>query len=132
MIEPVMKPLGFDWKIGISLLTGVTAKEVVVSTMGVLYHVNENNGKSNDKLYEKLVNARYKDGKQKGDKVYSPLVAFSLMLFILIYFPCIAVITAIYRESGSFKWALFTIFYSTSLAWMVSFVVFQVGSLLTG
>ena len=132
LIEPVMKPLGFDWKIGISLLTGVTAKEVVVSTMGVLYHVNENNGKSNDKLYEKLVNARYKDGKQKGDKVYSPLVAFSLMLFILIYFPCIAVITAIYRESGSFKWALFTIFYSTSLAWMVSFVVFQVGSLLTG
>ena len=131
LIEPVMKPLGFDWKIGISLLTGVTAKEVVVSTMGVLYHVNENNGKSNDKLSERLINARYKDGKQKGRKVYNPLVAFSLMLFILIYFPCIAVIIAIYRESGSLKWALFTIFYSTGLAWMVSFVVFQVGSLLS-
>ena len=131
LIEPAMKPLGFDWKIGISLLTGVTAKEVVVSTMGVLYHANENNGKSNDKLSEKLVNARYEDGRQKGNKVFSPLVAFSLMLFILIYFPCIAVITAIYRESGSFKWALFTIFYSTGLAWMISFMVFQVGTLLS-
>jgi ferrous iron transport protein B len=131
LIEPLMKPLGFDWKIGICLLTGIAAKEVVVSTMGVLYHVGENKGKSIEKLSEKLINASYTEGKQKGNKVYSPLVAFSLLLFILIYFPCIAVIAAIYRESGSFGWALFTIIYSTSVAWMVSFIVFQVGSLFT-
>jgi ferrous iron transport protein B len=113
------------------LLTGIIAKEVVVSTMGVLYHADEDDVKSNDKLSEKLVSVRYQDGKRKGQRVYNPLVAFSLLLFILIYFPCVAVITAIYRESGSIKWALFTIFYSTSLAWMVSFVVYQVGTLIS-
>ncbi len=128
LIEPVMRPLGFDWKIGVSLLTGVAAKEVVVSTLGVLYQVDGESNKSNEKLNEKLLSARYAEGKKKGQKVYNPLVAFSLLLFVLIYFPCVAVITAIYRESGSVKWALLTIFYSTGLAWLVSFVVFQAGS----
>ena len=130
-IEPAMKPLGFDWKIGISLLTGITAKEVVVSTMGVIYHVDDQGGDLNDKLSEKLVNARYSEGQRSGQKVYGSLVVFCLLLFTLIYFPCVAVIAAIRRESGSWKWAIFTIVYTTSLAWLVSFVVFQVGRFLT-
>ncbi|MDR0659556.1 MAG: ferrous iron transport protein B [Prevotellaceae bacterium] len=123
VIEPVIKPLGFDWKIGVSLFTGMAAKEVVVSTMGVLYSGDEETDP--EKLGEKLLAQTDKEGKP----IYTPLVAISLLLFVLIYFPCIAVIAAIKGESGSWKWALFTILYTTGLAWVVSFIVFQVGSL---
>ena len=111
-IEPVISPLGFDWKMGIGILSGVGAKELVVSTMGVLYNDTDNN----DNLAEKLN--------------ISPLVAFSYMLFVLIYFPCVATIIAIRHESGKWKWAIFTALYTTSLAWIVSFIVYQTGKLL--
>lgn len=129
LIEPAMRPLGFDWKISISLLTGIAAKEIVVSSMGVIYHVDITKANSSEKLSDVLLNATHKDGRLKGEKVFTPLVAFALLLFILVYFPCIAVIAAIRRESGSWKWALFTVFYSTGLAWVVSFLIYQVGSL---
>lgn len=123
-IEPAIKPLGFDWKIGVSLLTGMAAKEVVVSTMGVLFSGDENT--SADKLGARMLAQVGKDGKP----AYTPLIALSLLLFVLIYFPCIAVVAAIKGESGSWKWALFTITYTTGLAWVISFLVFQIGSLL--
>ena len=128
-IEPVIRPLGFDWKIGVSLLSGIAAKEVVVSTMGVMYQVDDLSTNQDEKLSDKLHNAVYNSGPRAGQKVYSPLVALSLLLFVLIYFPCIAVVAAITRESGSWKWSLFTIFYSTGLAWLVSFIVYQTGKL---
>ncbi len=127
-IEPVIRPLGFDWKMGVSILSGVAGKEIVVSTMGVLYQTNATD-KDSETLKSKLRNEVHKTGDRVGHAVFSPLAAFSYLLFILIYFPCIATIAAINKESGSWRWAAFTIFYTTALAWLVSFVVFQVGSL---
>ena len=127
-IEPVIEPLGFDWKIGVSILTGMAAKEIVVSTMGVLYQANfaDDNAET---LITKLQEQEFTSGNKKGERVFNPLVAFSLMMFVLIYFPCVAVIAAIKKE-GNWGWAIFTMFYTTGLAWLVSFIVYQVGSLL--
>ncbi|QIK55766.1 ferrous iron transport protein B [Dysgonomonas sp. HDW5B] len=122
-IEPVMRPLGFDWKIGVSLLTGSAAKEVVVSTLAVLYTGNADEDQSS--LQERLLSSTNSD----GTPTFTPLVVVSLLLFILIYFPCIATIAAIKEESGSWKWGLFSIVYTTLLAWLISFSVFQIGSL---
>lgn len=113
-IEPVIKPLGFDWKLGIGLISGVGAKELVVSTLGVLY-TNEGDVE-NVNLSNRIP--------------ITPLVALAYMLFVLIYFPCIATFVAIKQESGSWKWAIFTAGYTTGLAWLVAFTVFQIGSLI--
>jgi len=129
-VEPVIRPLGFDWKMGISLLTGMAAKEIVVSTMGVLYQANTTSDKSPETLVDKLRSHTFKYGERKGEKVFTPLVAFGFMMFILIYFPCIAVIAAIKKESGGWKWAIFTMVYTTGLAYIVSLLVFQIGSLI--
>ncbi len=113
IIEPVIKPLGFDWKLGIGLLSGVGAKELVISSLSVIYAEKETTD----------VNL--------GSRIQiTPLVAFCYMLFVLIYFPCLATLVAIKQESGSWKWALFAAFYTTLLAWVLSFAVFQIGSLL--
>jgi ferrous iron transport protein B len=125
-IEPAMRPLGFDWKMSVALLTGVAAKEVVVGTLGVLYHAD---GKAAGSLISKLQQQTYPSGKRQGEKVFNPLVAFSFMLFILIYFPCIGVVAAIKKESGHTKWAVFVVVYTTGLAYLASLIVFQVGSL---
>ncbi len=122
-IEPGLEPLGFDWKMGVSIVTGLAAKEIVVSSMGILYHVPDAQ-EDTQSLAENL--RRQTDG--QGNRVFTPLVAYGFMLFILIYFPCMAVIAAIRKEAG-WKWALFTIFYTTALAWAVSFCVYQIGSL---
>jgi len=127
-IEPVMRPLGFDWKMSVALLTGVSAKEVVVGTLGVLYQT-ENSGKGTQPLVEKLQNQYYTTGNKKGQAVFTPLVALSFMLFILIYFPCIGVVSAISRESGHWKWAMFVVVYTTGLAYLGSLALFQIGSL---
>jgi ferrous iron transport protein B len=129
-IEPVMAPLGFDWKMSISLLSGLAAKEIVVSTLGVLYQADENVQTQGASLTEKLQSQTHISGKHKGEKVFTPLVALSFMLFVLLYFPCIGVMAAIIKESGHWKWGVFTVLYTTGLAWLVAFVVFQVGSLL--
>ena len=102
-IEPLFLAQGFDWRLDVSLLAGVGAKEIVASTIGVLY----------------------------GDAGYnfSPLTAYAFLLFVLIYFPCIATIVAIKNESGSWRWAIFAACYTTLLAWVVSAVVYQVGSI---
>ncbi|MEG2791597.1 MAG: ferrous iron transport protein B, partial [Odoribacter sp.] len=119
-IEPVIKPLGFDWKMGVSIATGLAAKEIVVSSMGILYHADDPTQNLEQSLQHQVNNV--------GQKIFTPLVAYCFMLFILIYFPCMAVIAAIRKEAGN-KWAIFTIFYTTGLAWIVSFCVYQIGSL---
>lgn len=124
-IEPVLKPLGFDWRMGVSLLSGIAAKEIVISTMGVIFKVDEGGIDENQPLIEKMREAKYLSGERKGERLFTPINAFSYILFILIYFPCVAVIAAIKKESGTWKWAMFTIFYTTALAWLVSFLFYQ-------
>ncbi|HEX3009102.1 MAG TPA: nucleoside recognition domain-containing protein [Bacteroidales bacterium] len=123
-IEPVLAPLGFDWKMAISLVSGLAAKEVVVSTMGVLYQVGSDN-EDNQGLIHKLQGTP-QTLNQAG--IYSKSSALSFMIFILIYSPCIAVIAAIGKESGNWKWAAFTVAYTTGLAWIVSFITFQIST----
>ena len=128
-IEPAITPLGYDWRMGVSLLTGMAAKEIVVSTIGVLYQSGLESNKIAESLPEKLQTQTHKTGKREGEKVFSPLVAFGFMMFVLIYFPCIAVLVAVKKESGSWKWAAFMALYTTAMAWLVAFLIFQVGSL---
>jgi len=126
-IEPLIKPLGFDWRMGICLLTGVAAKEIVVSTMGVIYQADDS-GDGSSSLKANIQAATHAEGLHAGKPAFTPLATFSFILFTLLYFPCIATIAAIYKESGSWKWAVFSILYTTGLAWLVSFVFFQTGS----
>ena len=124
-LEPLIRPLGFTWEIGVALIGGLVAKEVVVSTLGTLYSVSEADHESQP-LRERLQNARWPDGR----KVYTPLVAFTLMVFSLLYLPCVAALAVIKKETGTWKWPLFTLAYTTGVAWVVSFVVYQLGSVL--
>nr|WP_262921414.1 ferrous iron transport protein B [Maribellus maritimus] len=128
IVEPVMRPLGFDWKMSISLLAGLPAKEIIVSTMGVLYQTNSDESTVN--LQKKLKDETYKSGKRQGQKVFTQPTALAFLIFILIYFPCIGVVATIKNESGSWKWAAFTIFYTTALAWTAAFVVFNIAQLI--
>jgi ferrous iron transport protein B len=116
-ISPAIKPLGYDWKIGVSIITGFAAKEIVVSTMGVLYHSDLDADKTSTGLQKKL-----------QEQTFTPHTAYSFMLFILIYFPCVAALAAIRREGG-LKWAIFTALYTTGVAWLVAFAVYQIGGL---
>jgi ferrous iron transport protein B len=127
-ITPVIKPLGYDWKIGVSILTGMAAKEIVVSSMGVLYQSDLEADESSIALKTKLKEQTFTSGDRAGQNVFSPLIAYSFMVFILIYFPCIAVLVAIRREAG-LQWALFTAVYTTVLAWIAAFCIYQIGSL---
>jgi ferrous iron transport protein B len=127
-IMPVMSPLGFDWKMTISLVAGLPAKEIIVSTMGVLYQRNSEENSVN--LQNKLQNEVHTSGKFKGEKVFSIPAALSFLVFILIYFPCIGVVAAISAEAGSWKWGAFVIFYTTTLAWFSSFVVYNIANLI--
>ncbi len=127
-ISPVIEPLGYDWKIGVSILTGIAAKEIVVSSMGVLYQSDLEADESSVNLQTKLREQTFTSGSKAGQKVFTPLVAYSFMLFVLIYFPCIVAMSAIRREAG-LKWAIFTAIYTTVLAWLVAFAVYQIGGL---
>ena len=116
-LAPVFAPLGIDWRGGVALLSGFVAKEVVVSTMGVLYAVDA--GGKSDALRKAL--------RSSG---MTPLSALSMMVFVLLYLPCLATVTTIRRETGSIKWMVFSILYSTSIAWLMAFGVYQAGRLL--
>lgn len=117
VMEPILKPIGFDWKIGIATITGIAAKEIVVSTLGVLYSTGVEEDEESVSLRQAL----------KQDPHFNPLIAYSLMLFILIMAPCLATLAVIRSEIG-WKWLGFHIFYTIILAWLVSFGVFQIGS----
>ncbi len=126
-IEPIFSPQGFNWKLDIGIIAGVGAKEIVASTIGVLYSADDSFGDDNtyssdtDK-YTHLRNVMQSEG-------ITPLTAYAFLLFILFYFPCVAVIAAVKGETGSWKWALFSAMYTTILAWIVSAVFYQVGRL---
>lgn len=123
-VEPIISPLGFDWKMGVSLLSGLAAKEIVVSTLGVIYMGDgDDSEEATQRLGERILEERRADGSPS----FTPLVALGFMLFVLIYFPCVATIIAIGRESGSWWWGVFSIVYSCSLAWVVAFLVYQIG-----
>ena len=125
-IEPAMRPCGFDWRQSVSLLAGVGAKEVVASTMAVLYSTADGTsgdpgdpGFSGDADISSLIREHM-----------TPLSALSMLLFILLYMPCVSTVVAIKNESGKWKWALFTVVYTIGLAWVVSTLFFQIGSLI--
>ncbi|HNX87834.1 MAG TPA: ferrous iron transport protein B, partial [Paludibacteraceae bacterium] len=127
-IEPVISPLGYDWKMGVSIITGLAAKEIVVSTMGILYQADLQADENSGTLKANLHKQTHLTGKLKGQKVFTPLVTYGFMLFILIYFPCVAVIAAIKKEAN-WGWAIFTMVYTTVIAWIVAFATYQLGSL---
>lgn len=114
-IEPIMRPCGFDWRLGVALITGIAAKEVVVSTLGVLLDAEDEDVSLKEKI-------RSIDG-------FTPHTAFGFMVFVLLCTPCIAALAAIRREAG-LKWAVFSAVYSTALAWIVSCLIFQIGNLI--
>jgi ferrous iron transport protein B len=122
-IEPFFRPLGFDWKMGVSILSGSAAKEIVVSSLGVLYHADVEADESSERL-----TAILKSHKNDSQHPITPLVAFGFMLFVLLYYPCVAAVTAIAKESN-WKWAAFEVVYTTAVAWIVSFLTYQIGSL---
>ncbi len=117
-IEPVIAPLGFDWKLGVALITGFVAKEIVVSTTGVLYQISDQSDENSEGLRNAL--------RQSG---MTPLVAFGFMVFVLIYTPCLVTVVAIKRETGSWGWMWFAIGYELTLAWALAFIIYRVGSL---
>lgn len=117
MVEPLIQPLGFDWKMGVGLVSAVAAKEVLVSTLGTIYHVGNAEEDDAASLKEALQN----------DSSFTPLTAYALMVFTLIYSPCLAALAVMKREMNSWKWAGFTFVYSTALAWIVTFSVYQIG-----
>ena len=127
VIEPVMRPLGFDWKMSISLLAGLPAKEIVVSTMGVIYQTSDH--ENTVSLQKKLQDEKFQSGKKKGEIIFTTPTALAFLIFILIYFPCIGVVATIKNEAGSWKWAAFAVFYTTGLAWLAAFLVQNIGSL---
>jgi ferrous iron transport protein B len=116
LIEPLISPLGFDWKIGVALIFGFFAKEIVVGSLGVLY----NAGESDQALTDKISN----------DPTFNPLTSMGLMVFTLLYMPCIAAVGAIKQETRSWKWTIFAIVYGTLLAWTMAFIIYQGGRLL--
>ncbi|MCD6161992.1 MAG: ferrous iron transport protein B [candidate division Zixibacteria bacterium] len=119
IIEPVLKPMGFDWRLGIAIISGFAAKEVVVSTMGTVYgvgEVDEESGSLRDKL--------------ASDPRYSKLIAYAFMVFILLYMPCMAAMAVFFKETRSWKELAFQIGYTTALAWLMAFLVYQGGNIL--
>ena len=118
-IEPVLEPLGFDWQMGVGILSGVAAKELVVSSMGVMYSIDEDveSGSGETRLQQALLNS------------ISPAAALAFMVFVLLYFPCIATFGAIMAETGGWKWPLFSAVYTILVAWVMAFAVYRIALL---
>lgn len=123
-VTPVMEPLGFHWKATIAIISGATAKEIVVSTLGVLY--NNADAEDTNELEVKLK----QPDRLTGIPDFNSLSAMAFMAFVLLYFPCIATIAAIVRESGSWKYGAFTVVYNTAVAWLIAMLIYQIGSFL--
>ncbi|MCP4551247.1 MAG: ferrous iron transport protein B [Bacteroidetes bacterium] len=128
-IEPAILPLGFDWKIGVSLLAGVAGKEIVVSTLSVINQTDITTDDETKGLTQKLQELKFTHPSVAKQKVFTRLTAFGFLIFILVYFPCIAVIATIRKESGGWRWALFMAIYTTSLAYILALAIHQIGIL---
>lgn len=122
-INPVMEPLGFSWRASVAALAGVPAKEIVVSTLGVLY--------TNDEAVDdKTLGQKLESGSNGSSPDFTPAVALSFLIFILLYCPCIASVTAIVKESGSWRWGTFSVIYNTTVAWLVAFMFYRLALLI--
>ncbi|NLN74121.1 MAG: ferrous iron transport protein B [Bacteroidales bacterium] len=130
IIEPAIRPLGFDWKLGISILSGIPAKEIIISSLAVLYQTDDAEGENSPLLREKIKDQKIMSGPDAGKPFFTPLLAFVFILFVSIYFPCIGSIIAIIKETGSVKWGMFVVFYTFGLAWVLSFAVYRIGLLI--
>jgi ferrous iron transport protein B len=130
LLEPAIAPLGFDWKMGIGILSSFAAREVFVSTMSIVYsaanHANENEEAHNQNLQKILAAQERPD----GSKVYTPLTAITLMVFYVLALQCVSTVAVVRRETNSWKWPLFQWVYMGALAWALAFVTFQCGHLL--
>jgi ferrous iron transport protein B len=124
-IEPAIEPLGFDWQIGIGLITSFAAREVFVSTMGVVFNA-EDDGEDTTPLRKALATASWPDGRP----LFTPLVCFTLMIFYVFAMQCVSTVIIVRKETNSWRWPLFQIGYMTGTAWILSFIVFQVGTAL--
>ncbi|MEY2787558.1 MAG: hypothetical protein RLZZ34_701 [Verrucomicrobiota bacterium] len=122
-IEPVLKPLGFDWKIGIGIVTSFAAREVFVSTLSVVYNVG-GDGENTASLAEVMKSERRSDGRA----MYTPLTGITLMVFYVFAMQCVSTVAVVRRETNSWKWPLFQTVYMTSLAWILAFLTYQIGS----
>jgi len=125
-IEPVFRPQGFDWRLDVGIISGVGAKEIVASTIGILYTGEDEEVENADDSSPRYTNIR----QQMLNEGITPLTAYCFLLFVLLYFPCIATIAAVKGETGSWKWATFVALYTTALAWSVSALVNQIGQLI--
>ncbi len=123
LIEPVIKPLGYDWKIGIGLISSFAARELFVSTMSIIYAVE---GEDIEPLKAKLAADKWPDGRP----IFTPLVCLSLMVFYVFAMQCLSTVAVVKRETNGWKWPLFQIAYMTAAAWIASFVVYQGGKLM--
>ncbi len=121
-LEPVIKPLGFDWQIGIGLITSLAAREVFVSTMSVVFNT-ESSDENTAPLRQSLLNARWPDGRP----LFTPLVCITLMIFYVFAMQCMSTLAVVKRETNSWRWPLFQLAYMSGTAWVVSFIVYQAG-----
>jgi ferrous iron transport protein B len=122
-IEPALKPLGFDWKIGIGIVTSFAAREVFVSTLSVVYNVG-GDGENTASLAEVMKSERRDDGRV----TYTPLTGLTLMVFYVFAMQCVSTVAVVRRETNSWKWPIFQTVYMTSLAWILAFLTYQVGT----
>ncbi|HVE57491.1 MAG TPA: nucleoside recognition domain-containing protein, partial [Pyrinomonadaceae bacterium] len=126
LIEPVIKPLGFDWKIGVALIASFAAREVLVSTLSIIYNVGKDADAESDTLKEAIRNAK----KDDGSPVWTPLTALTLMVFFVLAMQCMSTVAIVRRETNSWAWTLFMVGYMTGLAYLASFITYQGGKLL--
>ncbi len=126
LIEPVIKPLGFDWKIGIGLISSFAAREFFVSTMSIIYAVDGDGDEDNERLKQQLANDKWPDGRP----IFTPLVCLSLMVFYVFAMQCLSTVAVVKRETNGWKWPLFQVGYMSAAAWLASFVVYQGGKLI--
>ncbi|MBA3442800.1 MAG: ferrous iron transport protein B, partial [Pyrinomonadaceae bacterium] len=125
-IEPVIRPLGFDWKMGIGLITSFAARETLVSTLGIVYNVGTDTNEESSSLIDAMRNSRRPD----GSPAWTPLIAVSMMIFFVLACQCMSTVAIVRRETNSWRWPLFMVAYMLALAYVASFITFQGGRLL--
>ena len=126
LIEPVIRPLGFDWKIGIALISSFAARETLVSTLGIIYNVGKDADEENEDLRTQIVSAKRDD----GTSVWTPLTAITVMVFFVLAIQCMSTLAIVRRETNSWGWTIFMVVYMTGLAYIAAFITYQGGKLL--
>jgi ferrous iron transport protein B len=126
LIEPVIQPLGFDWKIGVALIASFAAREVLVSTLSIIYNVGREENEESETLISAIRHAKDDDGRI----VWTPLTALTLMVFFVLAMQCMSTVAIVRRETNSWSWTLFMVGYMTGLAYFAAFITYQGGRLL--